>query len=304
MKEGKAHSSKGIRGWWQQTLATLKGFLVYALNEPADPVAPREPATTDPPPPSSPSSEEHPNALQTFVAFYTKIAQENYTRKSEELSSVLNILIGHMKALGIHGKSAPQDGPFDPATMEVSFFDPVPTDDPAKEGCVAQSIVPAFRLRKVAAEGEPEEIPLNKELVVLYKVHATPQLSTARTAETTTMGTTARPSTKNVPAPQPDAYLVHQQYGEITGIIPVAEGMTVYGLRPKAQEGRQVRSIRVPQGELEDEHFSITLREDQVSAKLLAGTWAINYEGNDPQETPLENGDKIIIGDNIFIFIN
>lgn len=235
-------------------------------------------------------------SIEFLVNLYTQIAtRQKDLGVSKELANIQTILLHEMKRRNISVFSSFPGVKFDPINMIVAPFPPILTNNREKENLVAGSIVPLFTLKD---KGKIDNILLHKEQVVLYQFSES--CESMHPQSVLLAGPNQLDCSHAVVFPAVVGHLILIQYDEISDIYDVYEGCNVYGTSPTEADGKHCHTIAVANEFMKPEHFEIC----DHKAKLLSGSWNIDYEGNKISEVEINNGMKIILSKEIsFVLI-
>lgn len=246
-----------------------------------------------------PNSTPRKNEIESkefLVDLYTQIAmRQQDLGVSKELANIQAIILHEMKRRNINVHSSLSGVGFDPVNMTLAPFPPLPTNNKGKENLVADSIVPLFTYRDTERN---DDTLLHKEQVILYQYSDSCESMVSHQNEHLIVPNQF--GCNNVAeSPAVVGHLILLQYNEISDVYDIYDGRNVYGTSPKKAEGKYCHPIAVSNEFLEPEHFEIC----DHKARLLSGTWSIDYSGNKIPEIDISNGLKIIISEEISFVI-
>lgn len=286
----KCDSSEVLNGFskqmieFQQKLETISDYLSVKKNENQQKLNP-----------NSTPCKENKESMEFLVNLYTQIAlRQNDLGVSKELANIQTILLHEMKRRSINVHSSLPGVGFDPVNMTVAPFPPMLTNIREKENLVAGSVVPLF----IHKDNGSDDTLLHKEQVILYQY--SDSFDSMMTHENELIQESNMLNSDSIVAsPVVVGHLVLMQYDEISDIYDIYDGRNIYGTSPEDAEGKHCHTIAVANEFMEPEHFEIC----DHKAKLLSGTWSIDYNGNKIPEIDISNGMKIIISEEISFVI-
>lgn len=234
--------------------------------------------------------------IEFLVNLYVQIStRQKDLGISIELANIQTILQHELNRRGVNIHSSLPGTEFDPINMTIAPFPPVLTNNREKENYVANSIVPLFTFKD-------KNLNLNdllhKEEVVLYQYSESCVNGTNMHGES---GVTEEPFKHDINTSSPIVvgHLILLQYDEISDVYDIYEGCNVYGIAPNKSEGKHCHPIAIASDDMQPEHFEINNHE----AKLLSGTWSIDYDGNNVPIVEINNGMKIIISKDLYFVV-